>query len=155
MRSFHNIRVATGQEDLEFDAALEAEPERARGLQLPRNAHLVPMYQYRAVARYDEQIERYVKTFGADRVLVTKYEDIRSNATVAFERVIRFLGLAEWTPDSFDFINQSVVIQHGKMLRLLTDERLIESAKRVVPRPLHGVSRKVGIALRERTWNRR
>ena len=154
MRSWHNIRVAHGEEDRPFDEALALQPFRALGQRLPRDPYLVPMYQYEAVASFDEQIARYREVFARDQVLVTRLEEIRADPGAAFDRLTSFLGLARWRPASFETVNSSVEIRHAGALRLLTDERLIDAAKRVVPRRLHATAGRVALRIRRATGRR-
>ncbi len=154
MRSWHNIRVAHGEEDRPFHEALALQPARARGHDLPRHPYLVPFYQYEAVASFDEQIARYLEVFPPEQVLVTQLEDIRADPRAAFDRLTNFLGLAQWRPASFERVNSSVEIRHPTALRLLTDERLIEGAKRLVPRRLHSAAGRAALRIRRATGRR-
>lgn len=154
VRAWHHMRRGLGAEDLDLQAALEAEPARARGEHLPRNAQLVPMYQYTAVAQFEPQIERYVKAFGPERVAIFRLEDIKVDPASEFRRAVAFLGLRDWAPASFEVINATRRTRHATLLRLLTDERLIESTKRVIPRPLHRAAGRLAFALRDRTADR-
>jgi hypothetical protein len=112
------------------------------------------MYQYEAVARFDEQIARYHEVFPRDQVLVTRLEDLQADPAAAYDRWTAFLGLTRWRPASFELVNSSVEIRHANALRLLTDERLIEAAKRVVPRRLHANAARVAGRLRRMTGRR-
>jgi hypothetical protein len=151
IRAWHHIRLGLGAEDLDLQHALEAEPARARGERLPRNAQLVPMYQYRAVADFEPQVERYVAAFGREHVAVFWLEDIKADPATEFQRAIEFLDLPQWAPERFEVINRSRRTRHATLLRVLTDERLIESTKRVVPRRLHRAAGRLAYELRERT----
>lgn len=155
IRSWHHVRTFLGVEDLDLDSALAAEPARARGEQLPRNPYLVPMYQYRAVARFDEQIERYVRTFGNEQVALFPLEDTRADPAAAYHRATTFLGVRDWLPAAFEVVGPSYPIRHRTLLRVVTDERLISTAKKVVPRPLHPAARRVAIELHRRVRPRR
>lgn len=152
MRAWHKVRMAFGMEDLEFGEALNAESARGRGELLPRNAHLVPMYQYRAVADFHEQVGRYASVFGNDQVEIVPLAEIRDDPAVAFQRVTRFVGLEDWMPNSFEVIGPTPQIRHRTLLRVVTDARLIDATKRIVPRPLHGSARRIAVAVRRRTW---
>jgi hypothetical protein len=155
IKSWHHVRTFLGVEDLDLESALAAEPARARGEQLPRNAYLVPMYQYRAVASYDEQIERYLRAFGEEQVAIFPLEQTRADSAVAYRRATSFLGLRDWSPQEFEVVGPSYPIRHRTLLRVLTDERLISTAKKVVPRPLHPAARRVSIELHRRVRPRR
>jgi hypothetical protein len=149
MRSFHHNRIRLGVEDLPFDEALAAAPARARGERMPRNPYLVPMYQYEAVARFDEQIERYVKLFGSEQVAIFPIADTASSPADAFTRATRFLGLADWLPESFEVVDPTVEVRHRTLDWMLNDDKLIEAAKRWTPRPLHPTARRAVIAIRK------
>jgi len=155
IRAWHHMRKGLGAEDLDLEAALEAEPERARGEHLPRNAQLVPMYQYRAVADFEPQIERYVQAFGRQNVALFQLDDIRADQAREFRRAVAFLDLPSWIPETFDVVNRTRNTRHATLLRILTDERLIESTKRVVPRRLHGAAGRLAFSLRERTADKK
>jgi hypothetical protein len=150
MRSFHHNRIRLGVEDLSFDEALAAAPARARGERMPRNPYLVPMYQYEAVARFEEQIERYVTLFGSERVAVFRLADTASSPAAAFTRATRFLGLADWLPESFEVVDPTRKVRHRTLDRVLNDDKLIEAVKHLTPRTLHPTARRAVIVLRHR-----
>jgi hypothetical protein len=154
IQAWHHIRVGLGAEDLDLQHALAAEPARARGERLPRNAQLVPMYQYRAVADFDVQIKRYEDLFGPDQILIFRLDDISADEATEFQRATRFLGLRDWMPATFEVVNRSRTLRHSTLLRILTDERLIGTSKRIVPRRLHGLAGRLAFALRDRTASR-
>jgi hypothetical protein len=67
--SLHGRRLFGGSEDLpDFADALAAEGDRRHGRRIPPRARNVKALFYREVGRYSEQVERYLKTFGPDRV---------------------------------------------------------------------------------------
>ena len=155
IKSWHHVRTFLGVEDLDLESALDAEPARLRGERLPRNPFLVPMYQYHAVASFDEQIERYLRTFGEGQVAIFPLEGTRADPAAAYQRATTFLGLREWLPPTFEVVGPSYPIAHKTLLRVLTDETLISAAKRVVPRPLHPAARRVAVSLHRRVRPRR
>ena len=92
LRSFHLQWVRNQVEtERDFRRALELEPERRAGRRIPRGRPVVENFFYSDHVRYVEQLERYSRVFGRDRMLVLIYDDfVRDNrATVA--EVLRFL----------------------------------------------------------------
>ena len=77
MYSQHSEMLYQGDEDIrDFAQALEAEEDRALGRRIPPACRKAFALQYRAVARYHDQVARYFATFGRDRVCVVVFDDL-------------------------------------------------------------------------------
>lgn len=92
-------RTENGVEPLDFVSALHAEATRLEG-ELDRmmsdatyHSTSYDWYAYRERGDYLPQIERWVSTFGADRLLVVRSEDMYENVQTVFDRVCDFLSL--------------------------------------------------------------
>lgn len=101
-RAYSNYwdRVATEHEELStFEAAIDAEEERLRGVTADRLRD--PAYYsydhdhhtYLARGRYLEHLQPWLDTYGKDRLLVLPAERMFTDAQGTFETVQRFLGL--------------------------------------------------------------
>jgi Sulfotransferase domain len=92
-------RVGDGVEDLGFEDALEAEPERLRGEREKMAAD--PMYysrahdfySYRDRGIYRPQLENWFSVFPREQFLIMPAEDLYGNEQAAVDRVTEFLGL--------------------------------------------------------------
>lgn len=92
---------ASGEETLEFDAALDAEEGRLRGEEArlaadPRyvsHAHRTHSYQSRGL--YARQLSRWLEHFPRERMLLLRAEDLYTDSAGVTRRVLDFLGLAE------------------------------------------------------------
>jgi hypothetical protein len=117
MYSFHSQRVYDGNEDIEeFEAALEAEAERRRGLRLPSKASDVFGWCYRDAATYTPQVQRYFDVFGRRQVHVLIYDDFARDTAGAYRDICRFLDVeADFRPD-FRMVNARKKIR-SKALR--------------------------------------
>ena len=94
LRSLHAKMVSYGLEDLlDFQAAIEAEPARRAGRQLPSGLFWPSSLFYSDWIKLGEQIERYRRLFPPDRVKVLVYDDFRRDNAAAFAEVVTFLGL--------------------------------------------------------------
>jgi len=102
----HEVRA--GREDLSFEDALDAEAERLAGEEGRMAAdpcyRSLPWEQKSYVRRghYAGQVERWVRAFGRDRLLVVRSEDLYADTAGSYGRILAFLGLAAWSPASFD-----------------------------------------------------
>ena len=100
-RSFSQYRheVRAGREELTFEAALAAEPERlageaarlARGDERRHAPHETQSYRTRS--DYAPQLQRWIDQFGDDALLVLRAEDLFASPARELHRVQDFLGL--------------------------------------------------------------
>jgi hypothetical protein len=77
-----------GKEPLEFEAALEAEPER-----IAAGGDSRAVYSYADRGRYREQLERTFRHVPAERVLVRTFEALERDPADVFAAVCRFLDI--------------------------------------------------------------
>ncbi len=78
-----------GFEELELEAALEAEPQRlASG-----DPYSLQKHSYLSRSSYLEQLDRYEALFPSKRLLVLKSEDLFSNTAVVWGEIQQFLKL--------------------------------------------------------------
>lgn len=79
-------QVREGLEDKDFATALKKEPERIA-------AGWSPLYHYRAMGYYAEQLARYYRAFGPDKMHVYLYDDLRENPSGFVQRIFNVLGV--------------------------------------------------------------
>jgi Sulfotransferase family len=92
MYSLYNLYRVTGvEEHPSFEAALDAEPRRREGLDLPDRPVLVEGLFYRQVARLSEHVGRFFETFGRERVHVIVFDDFVADVQSAYAGTLRFL----------------------------------------------------------------
>ncbi|CAN5563022.1 hypothetical protein BH20CHL6_BH20CHL6_04730 [soil metagenome] len=141
MYSFHNVRAVTGYEDLPFAQALDAETDRRNGRRLPARAHMVPMYQYREVARYSDPIQRYIDRFGRESVHIIVYEDLLKDAPAVYRSVLSFLGADPSFRPDLRVVNMSVRPRNRLLFGLMFSPTARRGVKTLAPRRLHGALR--------------
>jgi hypothetical protein len=132
MFSFHAVRRGNGTEDLGFEEALAAEADRREGRRLPRLARNLKMYQYRSVARYAEQVQRYLEVFGPSNVHVIIYEEFVRDVPAAFAQTLAFLGLPP-APVEFDVANAHRANRSQRLARVLHDPAVRQRGRRAIP----------------------
>lgn len=139
--SLHNHHFNYGYENLaDFEAALGAEEDRRRGQGLPgsvssgENWHLL----YRESVKCAEQLERYVDTFGWERVHVILFDDFISDTARAYRIALRFLGVGPHFQPRFRKINLGGQLRSRTLLNFLNKPpRLVRKlTKAVMPQPI-------------------
>lgn len=136
LQSLHAKMVSYGQEDLpDFRQALEAEPARRVGRQLPKGLFWPSSLYYSEWIRLAEQIERYRRIFPADRVKVIVYDDFQRDNAATYAEVVSFLGLtAAFRPEfrqinenrsaRFPFLSRAIAASGNLGIRRLVPERV-------------------------------
>lgn len=88
------LRVnANGHEDLDFAAALAAEPDRAAGRRVPPGMPLPQALLYRQVVAFGTQLQRYVGAFPAHQRCVVLQEELLADTRGQLARVGAWLGI--------------------------------------------------------------
>ena len=135
MYSLHSQRTYNGNEDiLDFEAALDAEEDRKKGLRLPKDRHLLAGLFYREVGKYSDQIQRYIDVFGREKIKVIIFDEFKRSTAQVYKETCQFLDV----DPAFDPIIR--VINSNKGVRSVTYRNLIfrpsllrTVARRVVP----------------------
>jgi hypothetical protein len=133
--------VFDGNEHLPtFAEALAAEDDRRAGRRIARQTYLAQALVYRDTARFSEQVARYYRVFGRERVHVIIYDEFAADPAAAYEETLDFLDL---TPapvgNGFGVVNGSdKTVRNTALKRLLVEPRLRSSAialARHLPKP--------------------
>jgi hypothetical protein len=102
LHSLHSQFLFEGYENImEFKCALDAEANRKRGLCIPDSARLKNRFFckellfYREVAKYEQQVRRYLDVFGRENVHVIIFDDFESDTAGVYRETCRFLGVTE------------------------------------------------------------
>lgn len=106
--SAHAHELARGFEDLDFVAALRAEPHRLAG-ELERMAqdpgyesHVHRHQAYRSRGEYAPQLERFARLLGPDRVMAVDSHRFFSDPEPVYARVLEWLGVESRVAPTFD-----------------------------------------------------
>jgi hypothetical protein len=94
LRSLHLQLLQNGSEtETDLRRALELEPARREGREIPPNQNWPSALIYSDRVRYVEQLRRFHEVFPPEQVLVLVYEDYRADNDATMRAVQRFLGL--------------------------------------------------------------
>lgn len=120
MSAQHSQLLFNVEEDIvDFGEALEAEPARRRGERLPPGPLRVENLYYRESVRFAEQLERYIQTFGRDRVHVIVFEDFRDRTAETYRGVLQFLGVDPAFAPDFEVRNPNKRVRFPLLQRLV------------------------------------
>lgn len=156
--------VADGNEHLPtFKEALAAEAERKAGRRLNRQTYLAQALDYRATARFSEQVKRYFDVFGRERVHVIIYDDFSVQTADVYRRTLDFLGVAPGPVDrEFEVINGNVNGNHSvkssAIRAILNDPFVRRTAINLhswLPRGMFIAIKNAGTKLNELNFNNR
>ena len=115
--SLHSQLLYNGDETIQnFEAALEAEKDRKKGLRIPFCYIPVEGLFYREVVRFTQQIQRYIENFGWENVKIIIFDDFRSDTPKIYKETLNFLDVNPAFQPKFEIINPNKVV-HSKKLR--------------------------------------
>lgn len=119
MYSLHRELVFySGEEIVDFEAALAAEDDRRHGRRLGPSRRPEALF-YRDAVRFVNQVDRYLKTFGADRVKIILYNDFVADTAGVYADLLRFLAVDDTFRPEFVRVNQSKLPRNRGVQSLL------------------------------------
>jgi hypothetical protein len=137
VHSLHGHSVFEGAEDIvDFREALAAESDRRRGRRIPPGCDRPWALVYRDLARYAEQLERYVERFGWSRLHVILFEDLQHAPAETYRRVLDFLEVTDSATPSFERVNASRRVRSTYVRRLVRLLREPSDRMRLVARTI-------------------
>jgi hypothetical protein len=120
MRSQYNHLVRSRREDIpDFHAAVSASSERRAGRRILPGRGVRAWLDYLGIAHFAPQVERYLETFGKDRVKVLLLEDLRARPAEIYRDVLAFLEVDTSFVPQFRVHNEAP--PHGVLERLVTN----------------------------------
>jgi hypothetical protein len=135
--SGHSELVYGGVEDiLDFEAALNAEEDRKRGLRVPVASHFpVEAFLYREVGRYSDKVKRYLDVFGREGVLIIIFDDFISDTPRVYRETCEFLGVSSQFEPRFEIINPNKIARSKTLGNFLNNPSLRRLARASLPFP--------------------
>lgn len=107
VHSFHSQLTYNAEEDVDLATALQLEPVRLQGEQIPPHCQTAAMLQYTAVAKLGEQVERLYEIFPAENIKLILFDDFRKNVQAVYDDVLDFLGVPSDSRTKFPVVNQN------------------------------------------------
>lgn len=119
--SWHSQLLFWGDEDIaDIETALAMEAERKQGKKLPaRHDHPVECFFYRKIARFYEQVKRYLDIFGSDQVKIIIFDDFKKNTEAVYHETLKFLNCDTTFTPEFEVMNSNKTIRNPSLQSLL------------------------------------
>lgn len=94
MLSVHNLMVnaAAVEKITDFEEALDAEKTRTVE-ELKNPGTYNPFLFYRKIARYVDQVQKYVDIFGLKKIHIQIFDDFKKDPVLEFQKICRFLEI--------------------------------------------------------------
>jgi hypothetical protein len=134
-----------------LEAALAPDLVRRDGHGFSRQTYLRQALDYRAAARYTDQVQRYFAVFGRERVHVVIYDDLVADTAGVYRQTLDFLGISSRPVDiDFSAMNGNQSVKSPAFRAFLQDPLVRGTAiamRKHVPAPIFSVVRNVGLQL--------
>jgi len=125
--SLHSQHLYNGTEEIvDFADALRAEEDRKRGNQVPKGVPAVERLFYREVAKYTDQVDRYLKSLGPDNVKVIIYDDFKQDPARICRETFGFLKVDQGVEPAIRVVNPN------KKLRSKTAQAVLDQPPRIL-----------------------
>jgi len=136
--SLHSQYVVNLDESVkEFRKALELEPRRRKGLDLPRQVPFPEMLYYSEMTQFTEHIKRYLEVFPRKQVKLIVYDDFKRDNAKVYEEVLGFLGVDRSFRPRLSRVNANKFVRCESLKRIIDYLKLPYWASRILPRRFH------------------
>jgi hypothetical protein len=131
----HSELVYGGVEDiLDFEAALNAEEDRRRGLRVPVASHFPgEAFLYREAGRYSDKVKRYLDVFGRESVQIIIFDDFITETSRIYRQTCQFLGVSSQFEPRFEIINPNKIVRNRILGNFLNSPALRRLARGFMP----------------------
>jgi hypothetical protein len=115
LRSLHmQLLQSYVENEQDFRKAVELEPQRREGREIPRRSHRPQLLLYADHVRYTEQLRRYHDAFPREQVLVLIYDDFREDNESTVRGTLRHIGVDERPVEALD-VNPSMLMRSQRL----------------------------------------
>jgi hypothetical protein len=120
LRSLHMQFLQTDVEtERDLGKAIALEPRRREGKDIPSTSTRPQALLYSEHVRYVEQLRRYERQFGRERMLVLVYEDFRADNEATVRSVLRFLDVDDTVAIEPTDVNPTVGVRAPRVSGLV------------------------------------
>ena len=137
MQALHAELVFLGIEDIsDFGEALAAEPDRLAGRRIPAAVNNPRGLLYRQAVAFSEQLARYHRELGSERVHVIIFDDFKADTAASVAGVYRFLGVDDAFTPRLEILNAAKAPRSRTLQRVVANPPswVRSVARRLLPR---------------------
>jgi len=147
--SFHQQILFTLDEDQSnFETALDLEPQRNIGKEIPKNCRSIKLLKYSQIAKYGNQLENIFKYFPREKVKIILFDDFKSDNRKSYLEVLEFLSLNDDGRVDFPRINDAKKAKNKLINRIVNrppefTKKLAIFARKILNKPRLGMLNKL------------
>lgn len=120
--SQHSQFLYNGNEDItDFETALAAEKDRKKNLRIPRDANFVQGLLYSEIAKYSDQVRRYIDIFNRENVHIVLFDDLKSDTAKIYRDTLIFLGVSTDFQPVFQVVNPNKRLRNRALHNFLNE----------------------------------
>jgi hypothetical protein len=120
--SYHNQCLLTLAEDIkDFELALKAETDRKKGLRIPQECTGEVNLYYSEVAKFSEQVQRYLELFSKEHVYIIIFDDFKQDTAKIYRQLLRFLEVDETFNANFEIYNSRKKVKNMTTYKLFVN----------------------------------
>lgn len=120
------------EDEPDFAAAVEKESLRKQGQEVPPGVRAPSFLYYSERMKYAEQLERYVKQFPPEQILVFTAEEMRGGTADIYQRVLSLVGVDSSFQPSFEAVHESKRPRFARVNRALRNPRFTKTMNKVL-----------------------
>lgn len=118
--SYHSQRLYNCTEDItDFQSALEAETQRKQNLLLPEFPYPIHGLFYREIAKYTDQVERFLKVFAHQQVKIIIFDDFKADTKQSYKELLQFLEVDDSFQPVIEIVNPNKLPRSTKFKKLI------------------------------------
>jgi len=139
LHSWYTELVSLLHEDAEtLEEALELEPERRQGNEIPRCVGTPSFLHYSEWTRYSDHIRRFSERFPADRIKIVVFEELIRRTLEVYREILDFLGVDPDFEADFSVHNPASVPRFKLARRIIRHPLIWNTARKLTPLSAYG-----------------
>jgi len=112
VQSLHAQLVSNADENiLDLEQALQVEQDRIQGIGVPWYTHPVHALRYTQMAKFNEQVKRYLEIFPHENIKVVLLEELASDSEKITKEIFEFLGTEEPENLNLSVVNPTTTVR--------------------------------------------
>ena len=139
MYSFHSQLLFNGSSETvdDFKEAIALESARKAGHQIPARCSEPSLLFYRDLAKFSDQVHRYLDIFGPEQVKILLFREFTDNTAIAFRNILEFIGADPNFEIEFVRMNSNKKVRNKTIQALVKypPSRILEIGKYFIPLP--------------------
>ena len=135
LRSYQQYAVYRMIEDnISFEESIRREGNRRKGRDIPDILAVPSELHYTSRAKYADHLERYLKVFPPDQILVLIYDDFVASNSQVYKQILEFLEVDSNHSPAYSKHNKTKVLRFRKLSKLIHLSSIGTSLQRLSPK---------------------